>query len=182
VAPLFFLVFSMGYLAASLLMFMTNISEIEAYQLSSSAFVLTGLSHILLMIWSPSQKVMLTCLGLGLFSMGLCSTFTLVPIYQKMLKSLDEHFDFERVSRQEVIDKSSSLTVLIKSLAQTIAPILSCYVYERWGYKVLFSGFGAMCIVYGVMMYFVLRPVKRKMGVSTEKDMLSESSYHLKVV
>jgi len=50
VTPLFFFIFSLGYLAASLLMYLTKISKVEAYLLSSGAFILTGLSHILMVI------------------------------------------------------------------------------------------------------------------------------------
>lgn len=49
-APLFFLVFSLGYLAASLVMFLTKISKMAAYKLSSTAFVITGICHSLLLI------------------------------------------------------------------------------------------------------------------------------------
>lgn len=117
VTPMFFLIFSLGYLAASLLMYLTNVFKIEAYILSSAAFILTGFCHILLIIWYGSDLNVLICIGFGLFLMSFFSTFTLVPIYSKMIKSLDDLFDFERVSREEVIDKSSSLTVLMKSLA-----------------------------------------------------------------
>ena len=57
-----------------------------------------------------------------------------MPIYQQMLASLDLNFDFERVDKQKLIDKSSSLTVLIKSVAQVSAPVIASFMYESLGY------------------------------------------------
>lgn len=50
VTPLFFFIFSTGYLAASLTLFLTNVSEWSARWLSSSAYVLTGLCHMFLVL------------------------------------------------------------------------------------------------------------------------------------
>ena len=80
-APLFFLVFSLGYLVASFVMFLTNISKKPAYKLSSTAFVITGLCHVLLIVKIKNHILQLVCVGLGLFLVSFFSTFTLVPIY-----------------------------------------------------------------------------------------------------
>lgn len=119
--PLFFLVYSMGYLIASLLLFKTNsIANMDSKKQSVLAFLLSGCAIFLI---APPFHISndavhnLALAGTGLFLFGLFSTFTLVPIYNELMRSLDRHFDFMQVSKEQVVDMSSSLTVLLKSIA-----------------------------------------------------------------
>ena len=155
--PLYFGVFSLGYLAAASTIFCSDIKSWDPSILSPVSFMITGVLHLLLVASFENENVTLITSALGLFLMSFFSTFTLVPIYSKMIRSLDEHFDFELVSRQEVIDKSSSLSVFFKSLAQISAPIYATQMYSSAGYQMLFSLTGGICVVYGIILYFALR-------------------------
>jgi len=65
----------------------------------------------------PSQRtVHLVIMGIGLFTVGMFSTFTLVPMYKVLMNSLDIHFDSTKYSKTAVIDKVSALIVLLKSV------------------------------------------------------------------
>ena len=80
--PLFFLIFSLGYLFASITLCLTKIGDMVAYKLSSGAFILTGLCHLLLIFSSENELGNLIQVAAGLFFVGYFSTFTLIPIYK----------------------------------------------------------------------------------------------------
>lgn len=139
VTPLFFLVFSCGYLIASMLLFKCNlVANTDSKTQSVVSFLLTGV--VICLIAPPidlfnNEICSLILCGIGLFLFGLFSTFTLVPIYNELMRSLDRHFDFNQVSKEQVVDLSSSLTVLLKSVAQVSAPIVSTYMYNWYGFS-----------------------------------------------
>ena len=99
VTPLFFGVFSLGYLAASATIFWTDVKSWDPSILSPVSFIITGVLHMLLVVVFKDEFLTLFTSAAGLFLISFFSTFTLVPIYAEMMKSLDEHFDFELVNR-----------------------------------------------------------------------------------
>jgi len=48
------------------------------------------------------------------------------------------------------------LTVLLKSLAQVAAPIVSAYLYNWYGFEVACLSFAGIAIAYGVLLVFAL--------------------------
>ncbi|CDW83835.1 permeases of the major facilitator superfamily [Stylonychia lemnae] len=154
--PIFFLVFSAGYLTATFSLIKYNrLKSISSKYQSVMAFILAGLSQVLISpIIQSLNTIWLTSLGLFLF--GFFTTFTLVPIYNDMLRSLEKHFDLNRMSFSQVIDQCSSLTVFLKSVAQVIAPICGTYLYEWYGFSDVCQIFCIISIAYGIFLFIVL--------------------------
>eukprot|EP00347_Sterkiella_histriomuscorum_P023007 403336314 len=115
--PLFFLVFSAGYLLATFSLIKYNrLKLVSSKTQSVAAFILAGVAQIL--VSPPYNSLNLVWLtSIGLFLFGFFTTFTLVPIYNDMLRSLDKHFELNKMSLSEVIDLCSSLTSLIEFLS-----------------------------------------------------------------
>ncbi|CDW73170.1 major facilitator superfamily protein [Stylonychia lemnae] len=164
--PLFFLVFSVGYLTATFSLIKSNrLQTISSKAQSVVAFILAGVSQVMISPPQESCKQVIILLktisaiwltSLGLFLFGFFTTFTLVPIYNDMLRSLEKHFDLNRMSLSEVIDLCSSLTVFLKSAAQVIAPIIGTYLYEWYGFSYVCLIFSIVSIIYGFFLMIIL--------------------------